>query len=100
MSTSDLTRAAKHYLLEAQRRDEETLRNAERLAAWKRRYHTATGRVPSNVNAGPLFSPAMTRDLLTRRICNAKAGNSTVVKFPRRKQQYMHANLPTGPEVA
>ena len=34
------------------------------------------------------------------RFRNQRHGNGSVVKFPRRKQQIMHADLPTPPEAA
>jgi len=52
-----------------------------------------------------LLDAALIQDLrgnitITPRRAIPAQGNGNVVKLPRRKRQFMHCNLPTGPEVA
>ena len=82
---SDLTRCA-----------ELALRNEERLEEWKRRWKAATGREPVTL----IRRDTPVAHQRTARPCHNRDSNVTTVKMPRRQRQYMHCNLPTGPEPA
>jgi hypothetical protein len=81
---------------ELQRAAEEQIRNIERRVAWARRVFKTEKRWPSLTPSGVWRRILELRD----RRATQHAGNSTVVKMPRRRRQYMHARLPEPPEAA
>lgn len=78
---------------------EQAVRNEERLLAWQKKWKTATGYdpIPEPPPARTVRHQARVR---RRHHLQAVATNMNIVKFPRRKKQYMHNELPTGPEAA
>lgn len=74
---------------EAERLIDERRRNADRLRAWRIRFHMKTGHLPALYVTGR-------RSGLTEE----RHGNGHVVKMPRYRHQIRKVDLPDGPDAA